>query len=175
MVPLYSVVFKCISNAPCILSRNFGSRSRMASFHSCGIPRLFKTHSNYREFRSSFRKSASGLEIVHSRWQSAHAEVDRWCTAGACRACRESRCTMVNVSPPLPSSPPTFPPFSPPHPAYRDSCTELRTGLADVRVASEPRQPWTCRCWLTRLGRLPTRSSYERKGVPPPLSISHRI
>jgi len=94
--------FKCISNAPCILSRNFGSRSRrMASFHSCGIPRLFKTHSNYREFRSSFRESASGLEIVHSRWQSAHAEVDRWCTAGACRACRESRCTMVNVSPPL--------------------------------------------------------------------------
>lgn len=112
MVPLYVAV----SNAFPMHRAYFRAtsiRGAVASFHSSGIPRSFETHSNYREFRSSFRESASDLEIIHSRWQSAYAEVDRWCTAGACRACRESRCTMANVSPPLR---PTFPrsfPFTP--------------------------------------------------------------
>lgn len=122
----------------------------------------------YREFRSNFRESAGATS------RSLFSLPECWAVrsiAGARRACRESRRTTVGVCPPFR---PTFPAFSSPFSPLvpRIDATSCGPAPADVRVASEPRQPWTCRCWLTRLGRLPTRSSYERRGSPLSPSLS---
>lgn len=67
----------------------------------------------------------------------------------------------------------------PPRPPARPSVAMARCiGAAGRSVAmlalhQRPHQPWTCCCccWLTRLERLPTRSSYERRGLSPLLPL----
>lgn len=138
-------------------------------------PRNFAVGRKTLNIANSAPISANRWERPRGRYSRCRSVAERrgrslvhgWCTPGAQRIP-----THDSVCPPIR---PTFPAFSPPllAPISRIDATSCGPAPADVRVASEPRQPWTCRCWLTRLGRLPTRSSYERRGSspPPPLPL----
>lgn len=135
-------------------------------------PRNFAVGRKTLNIANSAPISANRWERPRGRYSRCRSVAERrgrslvhgWCTPGAQRIpTHDSVCAPY---------PPHFPRILPPPPLLspipRIDATSCGPAPADVRVASEPRQPWTCRCWLTRLERLPTRSSYERRGSSPP-------
>lgn len=90
--------------------------------------------------------------------------------------CGESRCAHAMRwpdGPPPPLSHVCSP--SPPSPpvAMARCIGAAGRSVAMLALHQRPHQPWTCCCccWLTKLERLPTRSSYEQRGSSPLLPL----